>query len=376
MQLIMNIHFQLLPKINLNILKKFFSNNYGSNILFLGPIEDHGGIGSVIKQYKIYFKNARFITTYPDNEKNSKLFEFIKAILNTTKAIWKDKNLRILHIHCASKGSFYRKSVFVLLGKFLKKKIIMHMHGGGFKDFYYQNILTKLFTRSILSLADKVICLSGEWNDFYTNEMKLSNTTTISNAVELKPIYKNRNYDGAIKLLFMGKICNEKGVFDLINFLGTNKYFLNGKILLTICGIGQESKILELISNPLWGKYIEYKGWVEGEKKNNIIKDTDIYILPSHFEGVPISILEAMAYGKPIIATRVGGNPSLVKNYYNGWIVDPGDLNNLGNIFEQIFREPEILKLYGRNSYLASQEYNPKNIFKKLEELYEELICI
>ena len=78
-------------------------------------------------------------------------------------------------------------------------------------------------------------------------------------------------------------------------------------------------------------------GWVQNEAKQSTICSCDIYVLPSYFEGLPVSILEAMAMGKPIIATNVGGIPSIVQNGYNGWLFSPGKFNELNKIFDEIF---------------------------------------
>jgi glycosyltransferase involved in cell wall biosynthesis len=344
------------------------------NILFIGPINDAGGIGAVFKNYKAYFRDAKYISTYPNDANSKRIFEFIKAIINIIKTLKSDKNVQILHIHCASKGSFYRKSVVLLIGKWQKKKIIMHMHGGGFKDFYYKNRLNKIYIRAILGLADKIICLSKEWHEFYSSAMNLKNTVVIGNSVELKKICGKQRFSGKIKLLFMGKICIEKGIFDLIKFLAANKIFLEGKIKLTICGTGEDEKLKRLISTPIFINRVEYHGWVEGAKKESLIKESDIYILPSHFEGVPISILEAMAYGKPIIATNVGGIPSLVKDKHNGWIIEPWGLNKLDNIFDEIMEDPKVLEKLGKNSYLEALAYDPMKMFKKMENVYTNLL--
>jgi glycosyltransferase involved in cell wall biosynthesis len=81
-----------------------------------------------------------------------------------------------------------------------------------------------------------------------------------------------------------------------------------------------------------------------------------------------------MAYGKPVIATNVGGIPSLVKNGFNGWIIEPWELYKIDGIFDEIFKDPELLVRQGTNSYLAAQEYNPIRMFQKIEHVYDDLI--
>ena len=344
------------------------------NILFVGPVFDLGGIGSVFKVYREKYIRSNFISTYPMNEEISKIKIFIIAIAKIKKIIKHDKEIKILHIHCASGGSFYRKSIILGLGKIYGRKVIMHMHGGGFKEFYNSNRILKPFIKYILSLSDKVICLSEEWEKFYKNEMKIKNTVIIENSIEVKTKSKKPRIEENIKLLFMGKICEEKGIFELIEYLKKSNFFNIGKIMLYICGNGDSKRLEEMISTPELSKYIRYLGWVEGLKKEIILNESDIYILPSHFEGVPISILEALAYGKPIIATRVGGIPSLVKNGINGWLMEKAIFTPLEDIFEEIFKNPKVLEEYGDNAYKTASSYKPSIMFKKLDKVYQECL--
>jgi glycosyltransferase involved in cell wall biosynthesis len=369
----MDIRFQQFQEKDESNVKSKNKTSLENSILFIGPVNDLGGIGSVIKLYKNYFKNSTYISTFPADDKDSRLYEFTIGIIKTIKILIFDSRIKIIHIHCASYGSFYRKSIILIIGKMMRKKIIMHMHGGGFQNFYSLNSINKFYTKRILMMADKVLCLSEEWNNFYSNKLKLKNTIVILNAVEKKNNYEHKIIEDKIKILFLGKICAEKGIFDLINFLSTNMYFLNGKIILTICGIDSEEKLKNIIANTSGGSNIKYLGWVDGQEKETLIKENDIYILPSRFEGVPISILEAMAYGKPIIATNVGGIPSLVKENFNGWLIESEKLDQMEKVFDEIFKNPYLLEIYGRNSYAAAKKYNPEIIIRDLEKIYLNL---
>jgi glycosyltransferase involved in cell wall biosynthesis len=81
-----------------------------------------------------------------------------------------------------------------------------------------------------------------------------------------------------------------------------------------------------------------------------------------------------MAYGKPVIATNVGGIPSLVKNKHNGWIIEPNEFEKLDRIFDDVFEDPQLLEKLGKNSYLKAQAYDPRKMFKKLENVYTNLL--
>ena len=125
--------------------------------------------------------------------------------------------------------------------------------------------------------------------------------------------------------MYMGKISKRKGGFDLLKLLRTirtilpiNFYFVwevnevDGDIKAYIRENGLES-------------FVTYEGWIAGQKKIDGLNWEDVYILPSYNEGLPIAILEAMAYSHPVISTPVGGIPEIIKSGENGILVQPGD---------------------------------------------------
>ena len=244
------------------------------------------------------------------------------------------------------------------------------MHGGGFKNYYHIGI-NRYYIKFILNISDKTICLSDEWNVFYKSFIQENKITVLGNPVEdFKKIMNLDENNNCINMLFLGKICEEKGIYELIEYLFTNKHFKENKIKLTIGGIGNIDKLESLING---NRNIKYVGWITKEEKLKHISDCNLLILPSHHEGQPISILEAMSAGKPIISTNVGGVPSIVKEKHNGWLLNVHELEKLDEIFTEIFNNNEIIRIYGNNSYKASMIFHPNNIINKLEETYENI---
>lgn len=223
---------------------------------------------------------------------------------------------------------------------------------------------------------DSVICLSEQWKHFYQDKLGLDNVTVIGNPVEIPGLLEYQNDTNKIQLLFLGKICDHKGVFDLIEYLRFNPFFLNNQIELLIGGNGEVERLKQIISDPCFKNNIQYCGWVQEDLKVQLLSNCDIYILPSYFEGLPVSILEAMAFGKPIIATNVGGVPSIVRNNHNGWLFTSGSFGELDSIFEQIFETRQLLIDYGKSSYVQVSQYAPELIQQDLTNLYQKLIPI
>lgn len=251
----------------------------------------------------------------------------------------------------------------------------MHIHGGSFSDFYRNsNLLLKKYIHEVLKRSNLVICLSDSWRHFFVDELKLKNIRILGNPVSLNNDRVEIQSKRGIKLLFLGKISQQKGIFDLINYLRSDEYFLKGQINLMIGGNGDEKRLLDLLNEHSLSNYIKYFGWVDNNLKAILFKQCDIFILPSYYEGLPVSVLEAMAFSKPVIATRVGGIPEIVIEGISGWLIPPRNLDQLNHIFKSIFEDKTLLSKYGDGAFQIAQEFSTDKIMNKLDQYYSELV--
>lgn len=346
-----------------------------NSVLYIGP--DHrnhrGGIGAVLDVYSKNITPFKFIPTYVTKSFPRQFAVYIAAIF---KLIWvciTDREVKIIHIHHASRGSFMRKSLLVLIGKTFGKKIILHIHGGGFHNFYKRSRLMKPVIRWALQTSDAVVCLSGMWKEYYSSTFKLKRLVIINNVIE-EPAVTTHIQNGTLNLLFLGHINQKKGVFDLLQVLASNRDQFKQKVKVTFGGIGEVERLEKEIAENNFNGDVKFAGWVNGEKKAELLNKCDVYILPSYFEALPISILEAMSYGKPVISTYIGGIPEIVKPGFNGWLFQPGDQGALGTIISEAMGNKELLKEYGNNSLTIAKNYTPESVFQSLKELYQQIL--
>ena len=101
----------------------------------------------------------------------------------------------------------------------------------------------------------------------------------------------------------------------------------------------------------------------------------DVYILSSYSEGLPIAFLEAMAYHHPVISTPVGGIPEILKDGYNGRMVQPGDAGGIAKAICDYIEDKDSIKSQGENSYKVVQPFFPESVFASLKEIYQELLA-
>ncbi len=356
------------------IIKK--RKTYFKNVLFIGPHYNQlGGIASVLEVYSKSIPEFNFISSYDKKNGIYNIFYFANSLLKFVYKLISDRNIKIVHIHSAVRGSFLRKSIFLIIAKIFRKKTILHIHSGWFKQFYNNNPKLQFVIKYILNKPDELVCLSEEWKLYFDSITKSKKSIVVNNPVILPGHIKRIPCSNPIKVLFLNRIVAEKGIIDLAEFFNKNKAWLKGSFKLIVAGAGgAEKEFHEIIKENNLADIIEYKGWVVGKEKEEIIKNCDLFILTSYYEGLPMSILEAMSFGKPIIASKVGGIPQIVKQDENGWLLEAGDIKTLAEIFQQIKFNPGILELYGDKSLEIVKNYSPEKVTEKLNEVYGNLL--
>lgn len=329
-----------------------------------------GGVARVINSYsKFIYPQFNFIKTTKVGNRLTKTVTLVNAILELIfKCLF--TNVKIIHIHGSSYNSFWRKRILINIAAFFKKKIVYHIHGGEFHLFYEKN---KTDVTNILNKVDAVIALSSNWKKFF-NQLGIEHTYIIPNITpKTDPIIRN-NSTGTIKIAFIGTLCQNKGVYDIVEMVNEYKDSLKDIVKISLYGNGEIDSINNIINkNNLLG-IIECPGAVNFTEICSILKECDIFILPSYNEGLPISILEAMSFSLPIISTPVGGIPEVVKEGENGFLINPGDKEALYNAIIKLATDKGLRMCMGESSYRRVQPHFPANVSYKLEDIYNILL--
>jgi len=299
-------------------------------VLMVGPSRNSmGGIATVISNFYQYFRNddveIKYLETWREGGIISRLYLGLKSIVSLIKYILIDK-IDLVHIHVAQKGSFYRKSLLILIAKVLNKKVLLHIHASQFDVFYNNsNILNKGYIKYILGLSDKIVVLSEEWKKIISGITNNKEISIVHNAVLVGDYMYNNE---GVNLTFLGRLGERKGIYDLLRIL-EELFEKNHQFKLFLCGDGDIDKVKEIIKNKKMDNNVIVTGWISSEEKEKILKNTIINILPSYNEGMPMAILETMARGIPNISTTVGGIPQVINNMENGITNSPGDIDSL-----------------------------------------------
>lgn len=336
-----------------------------------------GGVSSVINSYSQYFEGLRHISTWKFTNSLNKVFYFFYHYLWFILLLIFDYRIKLVHIHAASDGSFQRKVMMANAARFFRKKVIFHMHAGEF-DHYYQKSNRKEWIFMSIQKCDKIIVLSKYWKNYYIKlGIKPEKLVILNNIVSMPELTKvNKQKDGKLHTLFLGWLSEKKGVFDLIDVVKEHHKELKGKFYLKLGGRDNEDLIRNIIQENHLEDVLSLEGWVFGEKKEKLLEWCDVFILPSYYEALPISILEAMSYAEPIISTPVGGIPEIIANGKNGFLNQPGDKEALWKSIKFFIDNPDKIMDFGTQSLKNVGPYTPHTVLSELRNIYLELLNV
>lgn len=331
-----------------------------------------GGITSVVKahqkgkQWNEY--HCKWIETHIDKGACWKLWYLIKGWLTFMMLL---PFYDLVHFHTSEPPSALRKCLFFPFARLWRKKIIVHFHAFSPDttiNSKYQPIYRYLFTH-----ADCVIVLSQLWKQYVNEAFKLGE--------KVKVIYNpcitevlNDTYPKKNQILYAGTVNARKGYEDMIKAFATiASQYPDWNIV--FAGNGEIEKGKEIAKEYGITTQTRFLGWVSGKDKDKAFKEATIFCLPSYAEGFPMAVLDAWAYGLPVITTPVGGIPDIAQDGINMLLFQAGDINGLACAMKRMIDDTSLRERIKQESItLAQTTFNINTINRQIGELYDSLL--
>lgn len=333
----------------------------------------HGGISGVVNNYYDAGLDRKIDLCYIGTmAEGSRLRKLMKAISALVIFCLRVPGYQIVHVNMASDSSYYRKSVFIKAARLFKKKIVIHQHGGDFENFYYRQLSDKGRRKvdRVLSMGDAFLVLAPVWKEFFSRMVNANKITVLPNSIKI-PKTGQKKY-GQFQLLFLGRLCREKGIGELFRTIPElRKKYPNIHVYL---GGIWEDKALKAEAEKL-SECVTWLGWIGGEEKKRYLNKCDIFVLPSYFEGQPVALLEAMAYGCAIVASETGGIPQMISDGQTGILVMPQDAESLQQGLERVLSDTELCRKLGENARRRVQkDFSIDNNIEELLQIYRKVL--
>ena len=332
-----------------------------------------------------------FVQTSPQTRKGAQsgLFSFsnliwsLKDIGRFAEAVIKH-HPQLSHIATADGLSFAKHGVCVIIARLFGSRVLLHPHCGFSILYTDQPRWWQWFFRRIIHLTNGVVTLSREWDQlisivpgcpvyYLPNAIDLTAYRAISS--EHREVAKSSTQ---LRALYLGYLGQAKGSFDIIE---AAKEIVSRHMPVIFDLVGEELKkgdVIQLqnqIDQAGLGSVVTLHPVATGSRKVEIFCDADIFIFPSYSEGMPIAVIEAMACGLPIIATRVGGVPEMVSDGVNGILIDPGRPDQIVGALQHLYENPDMRHSMKMNSYkTAFEKFDIEKLVPRLVSIYSKVL--
>lgn len=367
------------------------TNRKKIHVMLIGPVAPPiGGMATYFQGLRDSEVSSAFnVITIASNRFNKfayagifrQVMNFMNTIALTLAVIAKLLTFhpRIVHIQTNSGPGFFERSLVAFFARIFRSKVFMHVHGGGFRDFYYRSsCLVKWIIRQCVAINHYIIVASPTMEEtFQIIGTPAEKIKLLRNAVLIPPkTIWDQDHDGdslhnetaPVTVLFLNRVSIAKGALDLID--AAEKICRNFPKV-KFCVVGSESPDTEIIKQRVSDadccKQFKFVGPVPENEKQKYFLSSDIYILPSHLEDLPYGLMEAMSYAIPCIASSVGGIPHLLENGMCGLLVNPAQPQNIVDSLSTLITDTSLRKNMGlmareRIQQEFSWEYRGKEI--------------
>lgn len=362
----------------------------GEKILILVPGKDTiGGISNYYNALRSKFSmNVEYLLRGARNWPNrggffKELYRMIRDIYLFSKKL-NDENIRIVHTNTSlDTWDMIRDGIFVSIAKWKNKKVIIFFRGWSHS---VRQKIGKRYLWLFKFFVDKSDCciVLSEWEKHQLQEWgykkqifvetTLVDDALIENISSEYIISKYRNGNSNINLLFLSRIEKTKGIYEALDtyiLLKKGQPYLH----FIIAGDGFE---LENVKNKVKNEDIQditFKGFVKGEEKIQVFNESHLFLFTSYSEGMPNAVLEAMAFGIPVVTTNVGGLSDFFIDRENGYIVTENVPSVLADKIDSLIIDKElILEIALNNFKLANERFYSSKVVKRLESIYTYLI--
>lgn len=363
-------------------------NETAPRVLMVGTsLGGRGGVSavvSVLREDGLFEREAvRYIATHVDGNRFDKARGFLRGLWKAARTCFLDRPA-IVHVHAASHASFLRKSFVLLLARLAGSKTIFHLHGGGFRQFATQEAgpVLRRWIRHTLEASSVVITLSKGWAVFVNDFAPRARVEVVPNSVPLPALspapFSSPSTSLAVpgepgRVLFLGRLEAAKGIVELLEagallaprFPGLRLVFGGDGDLAFVRRRAAELGILDRV---------ELLGWVDPQARDAQLERAWVFCLPSHAEGLPMSMLEAMAARRPVVVSAVGGIPETINDGVDGILVPPRDARALAAALARVL-DDEALRSRLAHAARASIErnYSTEVVCGKLAAIYNQL---
>jgi glycosyltransferase involved in cell wall biosynthesis len=276
----------------------------------------------------------------------------------------------VVHINLSSYGSTYRKLIVAGACRLLGLPYVLHLHGSLYMKFW-QGASPRLnaLIVGMFSHAAGVMVLGEAWRRFVAERAPNARLYVVPNASG-RPTLAHVPSD-VVRLVFLGKVGERKGTFDLIAALAPLRDVPGWQAVLA--GDGEVDKARAMVDEAGLGDKVSVPGWAGPDDVARMVAHSDVLVLPSYNENLPMSVIEGMAAGLAVVTTPVGATTDIITDGVTGLLVEPGDIAGLSAALGRVIGDGALRASLGQAALaLHRQKLDLEPYVENLVSIWKE----
>jgi len=362
-----------------------------STILVCGPSPDAVGGGPthmrnlwaspLVREFRL----ERFTTGSRGRESPARdeplVATIVRLVASPFVLAWRILRLgpAIVHLNTSlDTRGFWREVTHLAVAKTLGRRVVYQIHGGSLQRLTRTRGM-RAVVRAVLRIPDAVVVLARVEQREFERFGVVRRLAVIPNAVDV------RQFSGAVervhsgqarRLGYLGRLVEGKGLFaaiEAVDALRREPAF--AALEFRLAGSGEACRALEAeVSRRGLEGVVRLVGPLSGEARDDFLRETDVMLLPSRSEGLPYSVLESLAAGTPVVASRVGGIPDVVVDGEHGRLIPPDDAGAIADALRDLAASSERLRTMSRACVRhADADLGLDRLAERFGALYREL---
>ncbi len=278
--------------------------------------------------------------------------------------------------------------LYMLIARLAGAKILLHLHGTNWKWFYGEASRPKRFLARLgLRLPEKIIVLYDEWAQKIKEVEPSADVVVIPNWISAAPLPAGTDPQETMNrlritaqdfvIIAVGNVGWRKGTFDILKAVPIVARSVDN-VRFVFAGNeefpGQWREIMEQVEANSLHEWVRFPGELPREVVISLLHVAHVFLLPSHSEGMPIAVIEAMKAGLPIVVTPVGGIPDMVQHEISALLIPPDSPEAIADAVIRLARDADLRERLGRAAQRAfSEKFAVSEGIQQLAKIYAEL---
>jgi glycosyltransferase involved in cell wall biosynthesis len=331
----------------------------GAGTLFFSPLQD------VVDLIPLSF-------TMPTSPPLPMYARLGMSVLRFASFLWKLPQADVVFFFLSGKLNVMEKGLMSMIARACGRGVVLRPESGHLIAQCEASPAFRKWLGMVLRNAH-VVCTQGTfWSEFFATEAGSSaNLVRVPNAITMPETARTRDADARPRrIAIVTTVCKEKGIFEALKVFERAANILPD-VVLSIAGTGVAlNEVRERVKAMGLETRVELMGWQSREQVQELLSRSDVFLFPSHTEGMPNSVLEAMALGVPCVTSRVGALADVIVNGRSGYITGVGDIDALSDSVNKLLADPQLARTIGNAGRDAVQVHEVGRVWPIYAELY------